>query len=96
MVDEALVTRLSELANVEIEVAERAQLAADLARIIGYVQLLEHADLDAPTAVASAAAGAPRGRLDEPSPSLDRDLVLAQAPRTDASGFVVPAFVDEG
>jgi aspartyl-tRNA(Asn)/glutamyl-tRNA(Gln) amidotransferase subunit C len=96
MVDEALVTRLSELCNVEIDAAERSQLAADLGRIIGYVQLLEHADLDTPEVVTKADAKAPRGRPDEPSPSLDRDLVLAQAPRTDAGGFAVPAFVDEG
>jgi aspartyl-tRNA(Asn)/glutamyl-tRNA(Gln) amidotransferase subunit C len=35
-------------------------------------------------------------RGDEPSPSLDRDLVLAEAPRAVDGGFAVPTFVDEG
>ena len=95
MVDEALVTRLSELANVEIDPAERARLAADLGRILGYVEMLAHADLDGPpneplTLKAS------EGRPDQPEPSLDRDAVLRSAPRSDAGGFVVPVFVDEG
>jgi Asp-tRNA(Asn)/Glu-tRNA(Gln) amidotransferase C subunit len=35
-------------------------------------------------------------RGDEASPSLDRDLVLAEAPRAVDGGFAVPTFVDEG
>ncbi len=95
MVDEALVTRLSELANVEIDDAERTQLAADLGRILGYVEMLQHADLDAaPSEPQSLKAS--DGRPDEPAPSLDRDAVLAGAPKSDSGGFVVPVFVDEG
>jgi aspartyl-tRNA(Asn)/glutamyl-tRNA(Gln) amidotransferase subunit C len=95
MVDEALVSRLSELANVEIDTAERTQLAADLGRILGYVEVLAHADLDAsPSEPLSFKAE--EGRPDQPEPSLDRDAFLAGAPRSDAGGFVVPVFVDEG
>jgi aspartyl-tRNA(Asn)/glutamyl-tRNA(Gln) amidotransferase subunit C len=95
MVDEALVSRLSELANVEIDDSERARLAADLGRILGYVELLQHADLDAAPSE-PLAQRADEGRPDQPEPSLDRDAVLAGAPRSDAGGFVVPVFVDEG
>lgn len=95
MVDEALVSRLSELANVEIDDAERTQLAIDLGRILGYVELLQHADLDAsPSEPLSLSAS--EGRPDQPEPSLDREAVLASAPKSDAGGFVVPVFVDEG
>lgn len=95
MVDEALVTRLSELANVDIDDAERAQLATDLGRILGYVDMLQHADLDGAVSEPLTLKGN-EGRPDRPEPSLDRDRVLADAPRSDEGGFVVPVFVDEG
>ncbi|MBL8741207.1 MAG: hypothetical protein JNK04_08940, partial [Myxococcales bacterium] len=87
---------LSELANVEIDDAERTQLAADLGRILGYVEMLAHADLGEDRAPSGRTLMASEGRPDRPEPSLDRDLVLAGAPKTDAGGFVVPVFVDEG
>lgn len=93
MIDEALVARLSELANLELAPDERTRLTAELATIVAYVEILAEAELSGePDEVA----GATPLRADEPLPSLDRDRVLSQAPKHEAGGFAVPQFVDEG
>lgn len=93
MIDEALVARLSELANLELAPDERARLTAELATIVAYVEILAEADLSSEAADATYATPL---RADEPHPSLDRERVLSQAPKHEAGGFAVPQFVDEG
>ncbi len=90
------VLRIAKLARIEVDDAELERLATDLGRIVAYVDQLAELDVGrvSPTAHANRA-GLPT-RADEPLPSLDRDVVMAQAPATADGAFAVPAFVDEG
>jgi len=97
-IDEQLVARLAHLANLEIALEERATLARELERILGYVEVLMEADTEALaplTSVTESLEGEPL-RADEPVPSLARDVALQAAPRSAEGGFVVPLFVDGG
>lgn len=98
LVDEALVRRLAELANLELEQQEVAALSADLDSILAYVRILEEADVSDVAPLASVRSAQTAMRADEPAPSLPRDVAFSQAPRVDREDgkFVVPAFVDEG
>jgi aspartyl-tRNA(Asn)/glutamyl-tRNA(Gln) amidotransferase subunit C len=97
-VDLATVERLAALAELEIDASEKAALVADLNRILGHVAELAELDLEgvAPTSHLDFASASRGLRPDVPKPELDRELVLAQAPKVDGHGFVVPTFVDEG
>ncbi len=95
--DDALVTRLAQLARIALSPEERAQLAQELARIVAYVDQLAELPLEGVPPLAS-----PSGPLDSPwrrddaVPSLPREVALAEAPRARDGGFAVPGFVDEG
>lgn len=97
-VDEALVRRLAELANLELQPDELVALTSDLDSILAYVRILEEADVAGVPPLASVRSARPAERADEPAPSLPRDVAFGQAPRVDREDgkFVVPAFVDEG
>ena len=79
------------LARLELSDDERARFATQLSAILAYADQVQQVDT---SAVAAAAASADRSRMrdDAPLPSLDRDVVLAQAPAADrAAGlFKVP------
>jgi aspartyl-tRNA(Asn)/glutamyl-tRNA(Gln) amidotransferase subunit C len=98
--DRAAVLRLAELAQLRIDDSRVDDLVRDLERIVAYAT--ELADVDT-TGVApmerpahAATAAEERGRADEPQAELEREALFAEAPRVEASGFSVPAFVDEG
>jgi aspartyl-tRNA(Asn)/glutamyl-tRNA(Gln) amidotransferase subunit C len=85
------VDRIAALARLELTDEERATFAAQLSAILAYADQVQQADtsgLAAPTA----SPGGSRTREDAPLPSLERDLVLSQAPAADrAAGlFKVP------
>lgn len=96
--DAALVSRLAELAELDLTAEERASIARDLGRILARVEEIAALPLDdVPTTDRVLAAGAaPLTRGDVPSPGLDREEALRAAPRSDDGAFVVPGFVDEG
>jgi aspartyl-tRNA(Asn)/glutamyl-tRNA(Gln) amidotransferase subunit C len=93
LVDEALVARLADLANLELTSEEKARFSRDLGKILAYVDVLEEAP-NVDTAPRATSVG--HLRKDEPHASLPRDVALEQAPRAVDGGFAVPAFVDEG
>ncbi|MBK6516711.1 MAG: Asp-tRNA(Asn)/Glu-tRNA(Gln) amidotransferase subunit GatC [Polyangiaceae bacterium] len=95
-VDDALVSRLASLANLELSLDEARALTRDLGRIVEYVAILEQADVEGVEPLASVRAERERRRADVPLPSLDRSLALREAPREADGGFRVPPFVDEG
>jgi aspartyl-tRNA(Asn)/glutamyl-tRNA(Gln) amidotransferase subunit C len=84
------VERIAALARLELTPDETARFAQQLTAILAFADQVQQVDT-------SAIAGAPRSaesrlRDDIPAPSLDRDLVLGQAPAADrAAGlFKVP------
>jgi aspartyl-tRNA(Asn)/glutamyl-tRNA(Gln) amidotransferase subunit C len=96
-----LVKRLADLASLELQEPEVGRIAADLERILGHVACLQEAELEAieaagPSGGIAGSPGLAALRPDEPAPSLPREVALAQAPRANEEGFVVPRFVDGG
>ncbi len=105
-IDRAAVSRLCDLAQLDVDEAGLEAATRALGSILAYAAELGDVDvegvppMDRPftelaTALASADREAPL-REDEPGPELDREGVLAEAPRSAEGGFDVPAFVDEG
>lgn len=94
-----LVKRLADLASLELQEPEVVRIAADLERFLGHVAHLEEidqAEAAGPSGDIAGASAPAMLRADEPVASLPRDVALAQAPRANEEGFVVPRFVDGG
>ncbi|HET7695861.1 MAG TPA: Asp-tRNA(Asn)/Glu-tRNA(Gln) amidotransferase subunit GatC [Vicinamibacterales bacterium] len=87
------VERIATLARLELTAEETARFAQQLTAILAYADQVQQVDTS--PAAAPAAAAAPRMREDVPVQSLDRDLVLSQAPAADrAAGlFKVPRVI---
>jgi aspartyl-tRNA(Asn)/glutamyl-tRNA(Gln) amidotransferase subunit C len=91
MIDRSVVLHLAELAQLSLTAAEADALAHDLERIVAYVGELHALDLEG----IEATTGITRDRTlrkDEPTPGLDHDEAMAQAPRVQEGCFVVPPF----
>lgn len=93
------VERVAELANLELEPEESARMVHDLNAILDYVAQLNELDTKgvAPLAQISeleGAGGAGSLRPDAKLPSLDRAVVMPQAPETDQVFFKVPKVIE--
>jgi aspartyl-tRNA(Asn)/glutamyl-tRNA(Gln) amidotransferase subunit C len=93
------VERVAELAHLELKPEETPAMLRDLNAILDYVAELNQLDTAgvAPLAQVSElgeAAGAGVLRADLPLPSLDRAVVLKQAPETDRVFFKVPKVIE--
>ncbi len=96
VIDEARITRLEELARLEIEPGQRARVAHDLEAILGYMATLSELDTEgvspygADVPEADAGTGANVFREDEALPSPGPDVVLANAPASKDGQFSAP------
>ena len=93
------VERVAELAHLELEAEESGQMAHDLNAILDYMAELNEIDTSGvePLAQVSellSAAGASVLRGDAIEPSLDRAVVMPQAPETDGVFFKVPKVIE--
>jgi aspartyl-tRNA(Asn)/glutamyl-tRNA(Gln) amidotransferase subunit C len=96
------VRHVADLANLELTADELPRMARDLDAVLGYIDQLNELDTAeiAPMAQISEALGltpAQGGetlRRDEVRPSLDRALVMAEAPETDGRFFKVPKVIE--
>jgi len=92
------VTRVAELASLELTPDESAHMQKDLNAILEYVAQLNELDTTgvAPLAQVSEldGAGANVLRADECRPSLDRVVVMAQTPESDGVFFKVPKVIE--
>ncbi len=93
-IDRALVTHVAELAALSLEEAEIDRFAAELARIVAYVEQLDQLDTRDVPATAHVRLESTPWRADEPRPGLTHEEALAQAPRVEQDGFAVPTFVE--
>jgi aspartyl-tRNA(Asn)/glutamyl-tRNA(Gln) amidotransferase subunit C len=91
------VTRVAELANLELMPEESAHMVEDLNAILDYVAQLNELDTTgvAPLAQVNELEGAVSElRVDARRSSLDRAAVMAQAPETDQVFFKVPKVIE--
>jgi len=97
------VERVAELAHLELAPEETECMLRDLNAILDYVAELNELDTTgvAPLAEVSEllsehgnAASATASRADQVQPSLDRAVVMPQAPETDKAFFKVPKVIE--
>lgn len=96
------VRRVAELANLQLTPDEETRMQRDLNAILGHVAQLAELDTQnvEPMAQVSDVLGLRSDglgsslRMDDVQPSLDRRLVLAQAPESDGRFFKVPKVIE--
>ncbi len=96
------VLRVAELANLELTAEEMPRMARDLNAILGHIAQLNELDTEGVPAMAQVGemlglTPAVHGedlRADTIRPSLDRALVMAEAPETDGRFFKVPKVIE--
>ena len=92
------VERVAELAHLELTTDEKGRMLHDLNAILDYVaelNELETAGVEPLEQVTSLVSGAEKAlRTDERGASLDRAVVMAQAPESDGSFFKVPKVIE--
>ena|SRR5665213_3663997 len=93
------VERVAELAHLQLTSDESGRMLNDLNAILDYVAELNELDTKgvAPLAQVSElgdAAGSSMTRADQLQPSLDRAVVMSQAPETDQVFFKVPKVIE--
>ena len=96
------VERVAELANLDLAAEEKPRMQRDLSAILEYVAQLN--ELDTAGVPAMAQVGEILGgvadttgislRVDAVRPSLDRAVVMAQAPESDGRFFKVPKVIE--
>lgn len=91
MLDRAQVLHVARLARLDLDDAEVQRMASELSNVLDHVEKIRELDLAdvPPTAQVVAATGVLR--LDEPEPSLPREVVLRAAPEPVDGGFGVPS-----
>jgi len=93
-VDRALVLHVAKLSSLSVSNADADRFAADLARIVEYVALLDQLDTREVPPTAHVRLARTPWREDRPTPGLSHEDALAQAPRAEQGGFAVPTFVE--
>lgn len=93
------VTRVAELANLELTADETPRMQRDLNAILDYVDQLNELDTTGVEPLAQVSelgegVDAPALRADEVRPSLDRAAVMHQAPETNGEFFKVPKVIE--
>jgi aspartyl-tRNA(Asn)/glutamyl-tRNA(Gln) amidotransferase subunit C len=93
-IDRALVLHVAKLASLSLGEAEVDRFTAELARIVQHVEQLDALDTRDVPPTAHVQLDRMPLRADEVRPGLSHEEALAQAPRVEADGFAVPAFVE--
>lgn len=96
------VLHVAALANLELTAAELPSMARDLDAVLGYIAQLDELDtmdVQAMAQVADSLGGQPAAageslRRDAVRPSIDRTVVLAEAPESDGRFFKVPKVIE--
>ena len=88
------VKKVASLARLKVSDEELDSLAKDLRSIVGYVQVLNELNCDGVEPMVHAVEGQNVLRPDVLTVSLDRNLALSNAPRTDGEYFLVPAIIE--
>ncbi len=94
MITDEMLDYVAELSRLNIEDHSREKLRADLAGIIGHMDLLAEVDTTDVEAMSHVFRITNVTREDEVLPSRPREDLLANAPKQDGSGFLVPRAVE--
>lgn len=89
------ILHVARLARLQLSPDEVKRMRAHLEQMLDYVARLEELDTSNVSAMAHPAVSGLPLREDTVAPSLDRSVVLSEAPRVAESGFAVPGFIDE-
>jgi len=85
------VLHVARLARLELDEAEVVSLSAELSRVLEHVARISELDLTGVPATTHVVEVANTLRLDEPRPSLPREVALGGAPEVADGGFAVPS-----
>jgi aspartyl-tRNA(Asn)/glutamyl-tRNA(Gln) amidotransferase subunit C len=89
------VLAVARLARLHLDGATAERMTAEMDAILAYVHKLDELDTrDVPPTAQVSVDAAPL-RPDVVLPGVEKLLALAEAPRSDSVGFLVPGFVDE-
>jgi len=91
-IDEKLIKRLENLSMIEIE--DKEKMAADLAEIVEFVELLNEVDTSGVDATFSTLNNPTPLREDEPVKSDVIEEVLKNAPKAKDGYFIVPKIIE--
>lgn len=83
--------RIADLAHLEFDDAGLDRMAAEMTKILGYIEKLREVDVPAVPVMPSEATPM---REDETRASLDRDVVARNAPAWSNGFFVVPKVIE--
>ena len=89
------VAYVANLARIELTDEEKTQFQTQLNDVLHYVHLLDELDVDGIEPTAHATPLFNVLRKDERGQSLDRDAVLANAPKSQNNEFMVPKIIDQ-
>lgn len=89
-VNEAMVTRLAELARLEFEAGELKQIAADLKNMIDFVDQLNEVDTEGVEPLIFISDESNVWREDIAAESITHEEALSNAPKKDSDYFRVP------
>jgi aspartyl-tRNA(Asn)/glutamyl-tRNA(Gln) amidotransferase subunit C len=90
MIDRDQVLHVARLARIELTDDEVEHFAAELSKVLDWVETIDQLDLDDVPPTSHVVDVVNRLRPDEPRPSLTRDQALANAPAVKDGGFLVP------
>ena len=91
MLDRAQVLHVARLARLELDEAEVERMASELSKVLEHVERIRELDLEDVPPTSHVVDVSTVLRPDEPTPCLDRDLVLQAAPEPVDGGFGVPS-----
>jgi aspartyl-tRNA(Asn)/glutamyl-tRNA(Gln) amidotransferase subunit C len=92
-VTDELIDKLSNLARLEFNAADKQQIATDLQRMILFVEKLGELDTTGVEPLLHMSPETNILRDDTPGGSVDRDAALSNAPATDGTYFKVPKVI---
>lgn len=93
-ITEELVDYVSELSRLKLPEAEKAAMAAELEKIVDYMDVLNGLDTADVEPLSHVFPVKNVLRADEVQPSCDRDALLSGAPASDGEAFLVPRAVE--
>ena len=91
MIDSEQVLHVAKLARLELSGDEVEQMASELSGILEHVDRISELDLEGVEPTSHVVALENVLRADEPTPSLERDLALSNAPDPADGAFRVPS-----
>lgn len=88
------VAKVALLGRLKLSADELDRMTVQLSRLLEYVEILNEVDTDHVEPMAHAIELVDVFRDDIPAPSLTREEALANAPKTDGRGFLVPKILE--